>query len=403
MPNLWTSNHPRCFWQCQPSPPDEVWDAAIQTAYPLLGLGTPPTDAEAAFALTLGEARFGPDHWMLPARLRLYYLLKPAIPRAVARGLRRALRGSTIRNPPANWPIDPRYVSFQIETLRQAMLLIGARTARYRSLWPNGSRFALVLTHDIETGQGQCFVRKVAELEQSLGFRSCFNFVLDRYPLDLGLMQELRARGFEVGCHGLKHDGKLFSSHSTFKTRADILNGRMRDYGMVGFRSPLTHRHPAWMQILEMEYDSSFFDVDPLEPVPGGSMSIWPFFIGRFVELPYTLIQDYTLNSVLGEETPRLWLEKVDFIERYHGLALLNSHPDYLRNRKNWDCYSHFLQQMLLHTEAWAALPRDAARWWRARAQGVQPGTTTADDWSLVSLADDGLAFASASTTANAA
>ena len=78
-------------------------------------------------------------------------------------------------------------------------------------------------------------------------------------------------------------------------------------------------RNPEWMQALEIEYDLSFFDADPYEPMPGGTMSIWPFILGRFVELPYTLIQDHTLTAVLGETTPRLWLEKVDFIERYRG------------------------------------------------------------------------------------
>ena len=31
------------------------------------------------------------------------------------------------------------------------------------------------------------------------------------------------------------------------------------------------------MQALEIEYDLSFFDTDPCEPIPGGTMSIWPF------------------------------------------------------------------------------------------------------------------------------
>ncbi len=60
------------------------------------------------------------------------------------------------------------------------------------------------------------------------------------------------------------------------------------------------------MQALEVEYDLSFFDTDPYEPIPGGGMSIWLYWIGRFIELPYTLAQDSTLAIVLGEETPRL-------------------------------------------------------------------------------------------------
>ena len=71
------------------------------------------------------------------------------------------------------------------------------------------------------------------------------------------------------------------------------------------------------MNAPEIEYDLSFFDTDPFEPLPGGTMSIWPFAIGRFLERHYALPQDFTLTALPGETTPRLWLEKVDFIERF--------------------------------------------------------------------------------------
>ena len=127
------------------------------------------------------------------------------------------------------------------------------------------------------------------------------------------------------------------------------------------------------MQALDIEYDLSFFDTDPYEPIPGGTMSIWPFEIGRFVELPYTLVQDYTLTAVLRETTPRIWLEKVDFIEKYWGLALVNSHPDYLRDPANWRLYEEFLQAMRGRAGLyWQGLPREVARWWRARRQAAR-------------------------------
>jgi hypothetical protein len=139
-------------------------------------------------------------------------------------------------------------------------------------------------------------------------------------------------------------------------------------FGAVGFRAPLTHRHPEWMQALDIEYDLSFFDTDPYEPIPGGAMSIWPYFIGRFVELPYTLVQDYTLTEVLGEKTPRIWLQKVDFIKRYYGMVLALTHPDYLVDMVSWNVYTEFLHAMKQQEECWHALPRDVARWWRARS-----------------------------------
>jgi hypothetical protein len=128
------------------------------------------------------------------------------------------------------------------------------------------------------------------------------------------------------------------------------------------------HRHPEWMQDLEVEYDLSFFDTDPYEPIPGGTMNIWPFFIGHFVELPYTLVQDHTLTSILGEKTPQIWLDKVDFIEEYHGMALVNSHPDYLREKNTWDVYLQFLMEMKERGGYWRALPCEVASWWRVRS-----------------------------------
>jgi hypothetical protein len=256
--------------------------------------------------------------------------------------------------------------------MKRLLTAMGGRALTFRQFWPQGRLFALVLTHDIETEKGQAFVRAVADLEEGLGFRSSFNFIPERYPLDRDLMRELRQRGFEIGVHGLKHDGKLFDNQTEFARRAERINQHLREFEAVGFRAPLTIRNPEWMQALDIEYDLSFFDTDPYEPLAGGTMSIWPFTIGRFVELPYTLVQDITLSTVLGMETPSLWLDKVDFIERYHGMALINTHPDYLRDEKNWQIYADFLGAMTERADRWDALPCDAARWWRARLDGPQ-------------------------------
>src|SRR5262249_44146049 len=50
-----------------------------------------------------------------------------------------------------------------------------------------------------------------------------------------------------------------------------------------------------------------------------------------YVELPYTLPQDSTLFLLFGERTPDVWLQKLDWIARHGGMALLDVHPDYVR------------------------------------------------------------------------
>jgi peptidoglycan/xylan/chitin deacetylase (PgdA/CDA1 family) len=388
---LWSRNTPQNFWQCQPAFDDARWVRAIQRALPILDLTPPLANLDNLLAATLGEGRFGPDHWRLSLPKRMYYLVKPFLPRTLTRQLRRLIQQRHTRDFELGWPIEARYPRFQFDVLKNLLELSGQQTIRFRPLWPDGARFALILTHDIETARGQQFVRHVADLEEELGFRSSFNFVPEGYRVDTRLVDELRQRGFEIGIHGLKHDGKLFDSKDGFLRRAEKINAYLRQLDAVGFRAPLTHRHPEWMQALEIEYDLSFFDTDPFEPIPGGTMSVWPFFIGRFVELPYTLVQDYTLSAVLGESTPRVWLEKVDFIESVHGMALLNSHPDYLLNPANWKIYSDFLSAMKRRSGYWHALPRDTARWWRERVHEARASRAWLENGSLRLVTDGGI------------
>jgi len=372
---LWARNSPALFWRLLDCGADgEEWEAACRAAqHCLAGL---PAAAQAigvagTLAATLGEGQLGERHWQMSRPARAYYALRPLLP-AAARGLLQRAVGRPRREAgPLHWPAEERYVAWQREAVRRLLAALGRSSAPYIHFWPTGARFALVLTHDVDSARGQAFVRELASLEERLGFRSSFNLVPEGYAVDRRLLAELRERGFEVGVHGLRHDGKLFSSEQTFRARAQRINAYLAAWQAVGFRAPMTHRHPAWMQALEVEYDSSFFDTDPFEPMPGGTMSIWPFFVGRFVELPYTLAQDHTLLRTLGETSPRLWLEKVEFVARHCGMALLNTHPDYLRNPRYLAVYEEFLGRMHERGGYWHALPAEVARWWRRRADAT--------------------------------
>jgi hypothetical protein len=365
--NLWSANTPALFWQCDGEIDQADWEEGARRAAELC-LPFNYQDCDGLLADTLGEAQFGSKHWELSIAKKGYYLIKGFIPSRLRRWLRQLLTSKTHPDGQLNWPVEDRYVKFQMETIRQLLLITGRDSIQFTNFWPFPSEFALVLTHDIETGYGQSFIQAVADLEESLGFRSSFNFCADEYPIDLHIVQNLTKRGFEVGLHGLKHDQKLFSSYEFFMENTQRINTSLKNLGAVGFRSPSTHRQPEWMQALEMEYDLSFFDTDPWEPIPGGSMSIWPFAIGKFIELPYTLVQDNTLVNVLKQKTPQIWLEKVEFIQRYHGMVLINTHPDYLRDKTVWNVYADFLKELLEIGNYWHALPREVSRWWLLRS-----------------------------------
>jgi peptidoglycan/xylan/chitin deacetylase (PgdA/CDA1 family) len=363
---------PWTFWRLLENFSLEEWLTAAQASLESLG-GIKALDQRMDLNLLLkdilSEGQFGRDHWRLSASKRFYYqFVRPLLPYFLRVYLRTFFLSRQRDGFALNWPIEDRYVNFQFDLVAQLLAKHPRETIPFVNFWPGRKRFAFVLTHDVESSAGQDFVRETAALDESYGFHSSFNFVPEKYPVDLDLIRELKQRGFEVGVHGLKHDGRLFSSRSVFRERAKKINSYLKDWNADGFRSPMTHRNPEWMQALDVEYDLSFFDTDPFEPISGGTMSIWPFSMGRFVELPYTLVQDYTLMVTLGETTPRIWLDKVDFIKKYYGMALVNVHPDYLPEGNHLAIYSDFLSKMKNHTECWSALPRDVASWWKKRA-----------------------------------
>src|SRR5256884_4453493 len=142
------------------------------------------------------------------------------------------------------------------------------------------------------------------------------------------------------------------------------------------------------MRVLYFESDLPFSAPAPTEPVPGVPVSLCPVEMGRICELPYTLTQDYTLTAGLGETTPRVWLKKVDFIEQQRGMALVNTHPDYLTDRTTRRVYTDFLEAIRERSGYWNALPVNVARWWRARRQAPSVASLPGAVAGTVSLAE---------------
>jgi len=212
----------------------------------------------------------------------------------------------------------------------------------------------------------------LAAVEEDRGFRSSFNIVASWYPVDMGIVSELRERGFEIGVHGVYHDRSMFSSREQFESQQPAVREAADRFGAVGFRSPATHRVVDWLGELPVLYDCSIPHSDPYEPQPGGCCSIWPFFIGDVVELPYTLPQDHTLFTVLGHKTIDLWLRQVDQLVASNGLIQFVTHPDpgYLGDRRKRGLYVEMLDAVTGRADLWFALPRDVAAWWRQRDRG---------------------------------
>lgn len=348
----------------------------------------------------------------------VYYTLKPFIPRWVQIQVRRrvALRQRTRYS--NVWPIDAR----------------AAKPPDGWRGWPDGKKFALVLMHDVDTEKGHEKCLQLMQLDEKMGFRSSFNFVPERYNVSSEVRRILVEKGFEVGVHGLKHDGKLFSSRNTFQEQAVRINHYLRDWKSVGFVSPSMHRNLDWIHDLNVEYDSSTFDTDPFQPHPDGISAIFPFWVPRnsgvveglrlgvggqtathnsihlhptpntlhpvfdepatcnnfltqhstlntqhsnkgYVELPYTLPQDFILFVIVGERNIGTWKQKLDWIVQSGGMALLITHSDYMSfNGKKpgleeypVEFYKEFLDYVKTQYEGqyWHVLPREMARFWK--------------------------------------
>ncbi len=304
---------------------------------------------------------------------KFYYAIKPAIPRAVQIFLRRKLVQARKSHFRGIWPIDP-----------------AAGTApKGWPGWPDGRRFAVVLTHDVELARGHDRCRSLMHLEQQLGFRSSFNFVPERYAVSSTLRTEIRNNGFEVGVHGLLHDGKLYQSRHIFMARAAKINQYLQEWGAVGFRSPAMHHQLEWIAHLNIRYDASTFDTDPFEPQADGTGTIFPFWVSPsprrpgYVELPYTLPQDFTLFILLQETTIEIWRRKVDWIADRGGMVLVNTHPDYMNfgpqrpGREEFPValYMDLLKYIKARYDGqyWHALPREVADFVRHWARGATP------------------------------
>ncbi|MFH2044611.1 MAG: GNAT family N-acetyltransferase [Pseudomonadota bacterium] len=295
--------------------------------------------------------------------------------------------------------------------------------------WPDGKKFALVLTHDVENAKGHDNCKKLAEVDESFGFRSSFNFVAKDYPVSPKLRQYLNELGFEVAIHGLHHDKNPFRSKEVFQEQAVEINNHLKEWNAVGFRCPSMYHDLEMLHELNIEYDASTFDTDPFEPQPDGLGTIFPFWVSGnsnqhwrplknaqfcsgsrkveipttgihevecepdeeigekgalcngfrgYIELPYTLPQDFLLYVLMKEKNIEIWKKKLDWIADKGGMALFITHPNYISFNGNLTYeefpvkyYAEFLEYIKSKYEGqyWHALPREVSRFWRTNIE----------------------------------
>lgn len=295
----------------------------------------------------------------------IYYQIKPFIPKQLLIALRRKYLRMQLPHYQHIWPINEK---------------AAAPPAGWQG-WPKEKSFALVLTHDVEDTRGLSKCRRLAEMEMELGFQSSFNFVAEDYRRDPELWQFLIDNGFEIGLHSLTHKENIFRSRQIFTNLTPRLNRYLKEWGSVGFRGPSMHRNLDWLHDLQILYDATTFDTDPFEPQPEGVGTIFPYWVncpngdGGYVELPYTLPQDFTLFILMQEKDESVWENKLDWLVQNGGMALIITHPDYMNfdaesksaiDQYPADQYRRFLQFIKnTYTDRyWHVLPAQLANFW---------------------------------------
>ena len=343
-------------------------------------------------------------------RNRIYYSVKPFVPAALRARIRRKYAAYQRTKTAAVWPI--------LKGSEQPPIAWPG--------WPAGKQFAFVLTHDVETTIGLERCRQLMALEQEAGFRSSYNFVPEgEYKVSEQLRTDLKSNGFEVGVHDLKHDGRLYRSWHDFSNRAARINHYLQEWQADGFRSAFMLNELDWLHELDICYDASTFDTDPFEPQPQGQETIFPFWVNRpqlrqsklksfatqstcetfypkstssrtgYVELPYTLPQDSTLFLLLQEKSPKIWMQKLEWLVQNGGMALVITHPDYmrfngLRSRADYPAalYREFLEHVREKYSGayWHALPKEVAAYSRKFVAPPEISATSSSNGSVANI-----------------
>jgi hypothetical protein len=314
------------------------------------------------------------------AAVAAYYRARPLLPRGAQISMRRVFSRVQARVRFPRWPIETALHDLYAK-LFDDLTRVAGEPVPFLSPWPNGRTWAFVLTHDVETAAGSEKIHVLRDVELDTGYRSSWNFVPKRYVTDDAVVDELTRQGFEVGIHGLYHDGRDLESMATLQERLPAIRRYADRWHAVGFRSPATYRVWDWMPLLGFDYDTSYPDTDPFQPQSGGCCSLLPYFNQDTVELPITLPQDHTMFVILNKPDASLWIDKAEHVREQGGMALVLTHPDYLDERLLTG-YRLLLARFADDSSAWRPLPRDVSAWWRRRA--ASRIERTPDGWQVV-------------------
>jgi hypothetical protein len=302
-----------------------------------------------------------------------YYLLRPLLSVAFRRHIQRWYLRGWDRLPFPQWPVDRT-----VEHLFEQVMLLSLEAQSIEQIpfvwfWPEGASSCAMVTHDVETMSGVLNCPYLMDTEDKFAIKGSFQLIPEeRYEVTDALLDSIRRRGFEVGVHDLNHDGHLYRDREQFLERVKKINSYKTKFGASGFRSGVLYRKQLWFDALDFSYEMSVPNVAHLDPQRGGCCTVTPYFVGKILELPLTMTQDYTLFHILNRESLDLWKTQIDLIMEKHGLISFNIHPDYLDNPSRRTVFEALLEHLSdLRREKGIGIttPAEINRWWRQRSQ----------------------------------
>ncbi len=272
-----------------------------------------------------------------------------------------------------SWPIEG-----SVDVIRAVFLnslkLIGE--VKVSDFWPNGKKFAVVLTHDVDTKEGLKDLEMFSKIEEQAGFRSTCFIVGNYYKKDYKQLDKLVANGHEIGLHGYCHDNKLaYLPIKMIEERINECMAFIKKYDIKGFRSPSLLNSKNLEKVLQR-----YFLYDSTTPTTekflsdfdyGGCCSAFPYFKSNMLEIPLSISMDASL-IFLGYSADfiiDIWIKQLDWIRSIGGVAVLNTHPDphFSGNKKMLNVYRKFINHISSMDDAWVTTMSEIAHHWKKR------------------------------------
>lgn len=240
------------------------------------------------------------------------------------------------------WPLDLSVDFLEDYLTRQPSFLSGQPTP-------------VILTHDLDSAEGLANLATwFLDVEEAVGAQSTNYIVPCAWPIDHGLLVEVKQRGHLVGIHGFDHSNWTpFAPPGERRRRLEAARPLVERYEVTGYRAPSLLRTRELVRDLAQWYahDSSMPTSGGLFPVPNnGCASARPFWLEDLVELPVTLPRDGSLRF-LGH-APRqiadLWISCADLIARSGGVVVLLTHCEagFSGNPPMRDAYCRFIDHV---------------------------------------------------------